>query len=234
MNIYNFEISTLEGSHVSCEIPWNSQRFLEAEKYWSAMLLGLKVSQAHASRYHSLHWRYTDYIWLLYVFWTRLSFSGFPEHVKIKTPNASMIIQMEWTKICTTYEYIVFDILYIRMEKSAETLSRMMFRPTTPWFHCCSFRPGPKCWMDLIESMSRPGPCWKMRWAQDGFPETRGAKELQSLWNQGSRWCCQRHLSRRFWHSHFVKDLTIFDTKTSEIHKILLRKKGHDADDRSW
>lgn len=39
--------------------------------------------------------------------------------------------------------------------------------------------------------------------------------------------------SRRFWHSHLVKDLTIFDTKTSESHKILLRKKGHDVDDRS-
>lgn len=194
------------------------------------MLLGLKVSQAHASRYHALHWRCTDTV----CFWAILSFSGFPEHVKVKGPT------LQWSSRWNEQKYVLHMSIYfliyynIFMEKSAETLSRMIFRPTTPWFHCCSFRPGPKCWMDLIESMSRPGPCWKMRWAQDGFPETGGAKELQSLWNQGSRWCCQRHLSRRFWHSHFVKDLTIFDTKTSESHKILLRKKGHDVDDRSW
>lgn len=136
--------------------------------------------------------RYIEDVLILYVSWARSSFSGFPEHVKIERPT------LQWSSRWNEQKYVlpinICYIIYICMEKSAETLRRMMFRPTTPWFHCCSFRPGPKCWMDLIESMSRPGPCWKMRWAQDGFPETGGAKELQSLWNQGSRWCCQRHL----------------------------------------
>ena len=172
--------------------------------------------------------------WYCMFFGQDYHFLAFQNMWRLKSPT------LQWSSRCNQQKYVLhmnifFLIYYTYVWKKAQ-------KPSVGWcsdqqlhgfivVHSAQDQSVGWIWSKVCR-----GRAHVERWGEPkmDFPKRGELKNSRVFEIRAAGGVVKDIFSRRFWHSHFVKDLTIFDTKTSESHKILLRKKGHDVDDRSW